>query len=44
MEKIRALFDDVLGPSKRASVEHAVTAAGDFPVRPLMAMLAARRS
>jgi aconitate decarboxylase len=44
MEKIRALLDDVLGPSKRAAVEHAVTAADDFPVRPLMAMLAARRS
>jgi aconitate decarboxylase len=44
MEKIRALLDDGLGPSKRAAVEHAVTAADDFPVRPLMAMLAARRS
>lgn len=44
MEKIRALFDDVLGRSKRVAIEHAVTAADDFAVRPLMAMLASRRS
>jgi aconitate decarboxylase len=40
MEKIRALIDGVLGPSKTAAIERAIVTAGDFPVRPLMAMLA----
>jgi aconitate decarboxylase len=40
MEKIRPLIDGVLGPSKAAAVERAIVTADDFPVRPLMAMLA----
>jgi aconitate decarboxylase len=40
MEKIRPLFDGVLGPSKAEAIERAIVTADDFPVRPLMAMLA----
>jgi aconitate decarboxylase len=40
MEKVRALFDGVLGPSKAAAIERAIVTSDDFPVRPLMAMLA----
>jgi hypothetical protein len=40
MEKVRALIDGVLGPSRAMAIERAIVAADDFPVRPLMAMLA----
>jgi aconitate decarboxylase len=40
LEKVRALFDGVLGPSKTAAIERAIVTSSDFPVRPLMAMLA----
>jgi aconitate decarboxylase len=40
MEKIRPLIGGVLGPSKAEAIERAIVTAGDFPVRPLMAMLA----
>ncbi|MBN8988958.1 MAG: MmgE/PrpD family protein [Rhizobiales bacterium] len=40
MEKIRALFGGVLGSPKTAAIERAIVTADDFPVRPLMAMLA----
>jgi aconitate decarboxylase len=40
LEKVRALFDGVLGPSRTAAIERAVVTSSDFPVRPLMAMLA----
>lgn len=40
MEKVRALLDGVLDPSKTAAIEQAIVTTDDFPVRPLMAMLA----
>jgi aconitate decarboxylase len=40
LEKIRPLFGGVLGPSKTAAIERAIVTSDDFPVRPLMAMLA----
>jgi len=40
MEKIRPLFGGVLGPSRAMAVERAIATSDDFPVRPLMAMLA----
>ena len=40
MEKIRALIDGVLGTAKSEAIERAIVTADDFPVRPLMAMLA----
>jgi aconitate decarboxylase len=40
LEKVRALFDGVLGASKREAIERTIVTADDFPVRPLMAMLA----
>ena len=33
-------FDGVLGTSKREAIERMIVTADDFPVRPLMAMLA----
>jgi len=44
IEKVRALFDDVLGASKREAIERTIVATDDFPVRPLMAMLGEQRA
>jgi aconitate decarboxylase len=40
LEKVRALFDGVLGASRREAIERTIVTSNDFPVRPLMAMLA----
>jgi aconitate decarboxylase len=40
MEKVRALIAGVLGPTKTMAIEHAIATTDDFPVRPLMAILA----
>ena len=40
MEKVRALTDGVLGPSKTMAIERTITTADNFPIRSLMAMLA----
>ena len=40
MEKVRALTDGVLGPSKTMAIERTIATADNFPIRSLMAMLA----
>jgi MmgE/PrpD C-terminal domain len=40
IEKARALIVGVLGASKATAIERAIAATADFPVRPLMAVLA----
>jgi aconitate decarboxylase len=40
MEKVRALTSNVLGAKKAMAVESAIASAGEFQVRPLMALLA----
>jgi aconitate decarboxylase len=40
MEKAWALIAGVLGPAKTMAIERVIAATGDFPVRPLMAILA----
>jgi aconitate decarboxylase len=40
MEKARALIAGVLGPAQTMAIERAIATTGDFPVRPLMAILA----
>ena len=40
MGKARALIAGILGPAKAMAIERAIAGTDDFPVRPLMAILA----